>query len=372
MGDVMLGRLIDQLFPTHVDEPSEARIVERVRLRTPSLNSYSPKSPWGNTLPLLYSSHLNIANLETSVTTHPIKWPDKVFNYRMHPANISALKAAKIDYVSLANNHSLDFGEEGLVETFNSLEGAGIAFAGAGRSKSEARRPAVLHLPRSSDASTLPPQHPSLQIFSASDHPFAWFDVPTFHHITYTPATLSHLKALSAAYPRPSSSTLRVFSVHWGPNYSWHPSRRIRSFARSLIDELDVDIIHGHSSHHVQGIEWYKDKLIIYGCGDFVDDYAVDSGYRNDLSAIWRVSVDEVEGGAETGAAESQNDKQTRLKLKRLEIFPTRIKSFQANLLEPSDPDHGWVRERITQLTRELGMQDKLGIGTEGQLIYEF
>ena len=117
----MLGRLIDQMFPTHVDEPEEARLVQRLR----STQDYEPESPWGNTLPLLHSADIRIANLETSVTTHAEKWPDKVFNYRMHPENVSALKAARIDYVSLANNHTLDFCEEGLVETVKSVREAG-------------------------------------------------------------------------------------------------------------------------------------------------------------------------------------------------------------------------------------------------------
>ena len=121
LGDVMLGRLIDQMFPTHVDEPDEARLVQRLR----STSNYGPESPWGNTLTVLRSADLRIANLETSVTTHAEKWQDKVFNYRMHPVNVSALKAARIDYVSLANNHTLDFGEEGLVETVKTVREAG-------------------------------------------------------------------------------------------------------------------------------------------------------------------------------------------------------------------------------------------------------
>ena len=59
--------------------------------------------------------------------------------------------------------------------------------------------------------------------------------------------------------------------------------------AHYLIDDCGIDLIHGHSSHHIQGVETYKGKLIIYGCGDFVDDYALTPTYRNDLSAVWYV-----------------------------------------------------------------------------------
>jgi poly-gamma-glutamate capsule biosynthesis protein CapA/YwtB (metallophosphatase superfamily) len=93
-------------------------------------------------LKILRLASLNIANLEMSATTHDVKWPDQVFNYRMHPANISASTAAGITYVSLANNHSLDFRVEGLVETLETLSSSDIHFAGAGRSADEAQRPA--------------------------------------------------------------------------------------------------------------------------------------------------------------------------------------------------------------------------------------
>ena len=76
----MLGRLIDQFFPQHVDEPSEAKISRSFQTSNAGLMNYGPKSPWGNTLSLLHGADLNILNLETSVTTHPTKWPNKVFN----------------------------------------------------------------------------------------------------------------------------------------------------------------------------------------------------------------------------------------------------------------------------------------------------
>lgn len=353
----MLGRLIDQLLPNHVHEPSEARIIENVRMSNPALRDYSAKTPWGDTLPLLQTSNLTIINLETSVTTHSVPWPDKVFNYRMHPANVEALKVAKVDYASLANNHTLDFSEEGLVETVETLRSNDIRFAGAGRSPDEAQRPAKLSLPNDSTGSEEDTH--TINIFSAADHPSDWSSVPSFHLVDYTSRTKSRLRTLLKNHHRESPSSLNIFSVHWGPNYSWHPSCEIRSMAHFLIDECGIDVIHGHSSHHVQGIERYKTKLIIYGCGDFVDDYALTPEYRNDLSAVWRLTVNEQE---EPGA---------RLKLRRLEIFPTRIKDFQTKLIDVKDPDHDWVRKKIMALSRDTGMKELLVVGKDGQLIIE-
>ena len=333
----MLGLLIDQMFPQHVSEPDEARIVSSFQKANPTLTEYGPESPWGNTLPLLYSADLNFLNLETSATTHPTKWPNKVFNYRMHPDNINALQTARISYAGLANNHTLDFSERGLLETVKTVKKAGIAFAGAGETGDEATRPAVLQLPASDGKS----KH-DIHIWAAADHPRDWAAVPTFHFIDYRQKTRQRLTDLLT---KPTSnSTLKIFSVHWGPNYSWQPAQEIQDLAHFLIDECGIDIIHGHSSHHVQGVEKYKGKLIIYGCGDFVDDYALIPGYRNDLSAIWQVTVEE--------AKESEG---RSLSLKELKVCPTKIERFAARALESQDDDFRWVNDKIATLSRELG-----------------
>jgi len=357
MGDTMLGRLIDQLLPTHVDEPEEARIVSSIRASagpTSHLADYNNSTIWGNTLPVLQSADLNILNLETSVTTHAVKWPNKVFNYRMHPANISALGVAGIQYAGLANNHTLDFCEEGLLETVKTVKAAGITFAGGGEDQHGATRPAILYLPSEENGK----QH-EIHVWAASDHPSDWAKVRTFHFIDYTPQTRARLKNLLTA-PTSEGASLKVFSVHWGPNYSWQPADEIRDLAHFLVDECGIDVVHGHSSHHVQGVEVYKGKLIIYGCGDFVDDYAVVPGYRNDLSAVWRVSV------------ENNNTRaKGRLVVKRLEIFPTIIEQFRVRLLEANEADSKWTRKKIIDLSTELGSGVQIQDDGKGRLLLE-
>ncbi|KAK5173883.1 uncharacterized protein LTR77_002564 [Saxophila tyrrhenica] len=339
MGDTMLGRLIDQMFPQHVDEPSEARIARSFLNSHPDLNEFNEKTPWGNTLSLLHSADLNILNLETSATTHPTKWPNKVFNYRMHPANINALQAARTDYAGLANNHTLDFSEPGLLETVRTVRDAGIAYAGAGETTEEATRPAVLRLPKQGSEEGY-----EAHIWAAADHPQDWFKVPNFHSIDYTKATRERLKKLLTRTTG-HKPALKIFSVHWGPNYSWQPAQEIQGMAHFLIDECGIDIIHGHSSHHIQGVEKYKGKLIIYGCGDFVDDYALVQEYRNDLSGIWRVTVKETSEG-EAGEG---------LKLDKLQVFPTKIDKFRARRLESSEPDFDFVCDKLGSLSADIG-----------------
>lgn len=377
IGDVMLGRLVDQLWPQHVDNAREHRIITSFIERYPFLASYSHRDPWGSTLPLFHSSDLNLINLETSATTSNTPWPNKAFNYRMHPANaIAALNEARIDYVCLANNHTLDFGTDGLTETIWTLKKAKIPFAGAGETTDESRRPAILSLPRPS--SGLDNKHRDrgehkIHVYSASDHPKDWAVVPTFHMIDYSATSRRHLKnILTASWPSTAADgsgipkddspgkqkpALKVFSVHWGPNYTWQPAEEIQALAHFVIDECGVDIVHGHSAHHIQGVERYKGKVIVYGCGDFVDDYALNEQFRNDLGGVWRVVVSEREEGG--------------LGLDRLEMFPTRVERFRAELLEVKDKDHAWVRERIRTLSGELGTSVREELGEMGQLVID-
>lgn len=359
LGDIMLGRLIDQLLPYHVDECEEAKHAASFRKSYKHLQDYDTESPWGNSLDFLRKSDLVLGNLETAATTCAKKWPNKVFNYRMHPANVACLKAAKIAYVSLANNHTLDFCREGLHETIEVLESSGIAYAGAGRTVEEATRPGILRLNPSLTASgETQPEH-EIHLFSYSDHPDDWKSVPEFNLIRYDSASKAKLKEqLTKDYTKvPSTPALKIVSVHWGPNYSWNPDEDIRALAHFLIDSCGVDLIQGHSSHHVQGAEVYKGKLIIYGCGDFVDDYAVNPQFRNDLSAAWNVHVVGLSDG--------------RAVLKRLEIFPNRISKFQANLLSRTDSDHNFVCDRVRTLSAQFGTIVDTELGEQGQLIID-
>ncbi|KAJ5740182.1 hypothetical protein N7493_000054 [Penicillium malachiteum] len=390
IGDVMLARQVDQLLPTSIDSPRDARNVSKIKSKHPSTLSeeaYIPSAPWGTTLPLLRSTDLFLINLETSVTTTNQAWPNKTYNYRMHPANLGpVLHAAHVDYASLGNNHVLDYSEEGLVETVWTLKEAGISFAGAGETTDEAYEPAVLWVPRSVQEfhsrrvcgkvvlpSQMDEKHRSesgegngfrVHVYSASDHPQDWAPIPTFHFIDYSESTRERLKRLCMRSGMQSDSSesdarpaLKIFSVHWGPNYSWTPSDRIRSLAHFLIDECDVDIVYGHSSHHVQGVEVYHGKVILYGCGDFVNDYVFRETFRNDLGAVWRVITREAEKG--------------RFILDRLEIFPIRIEEFRACLLDVDDKDHIWVREKIEKLSVELGTFAREELGLDGQIIID-
>lgn len=118
--------------------------------------------------------------------------------------------------------------------------------------------------------------------------------------------------------------------------------------------------MHGHSSHHVQGVEIYKGKLVIYGCGDFVDDYALVEEYRNDLGGVWRVVVQQQDDDERDGA---------KVVVKRLEMFPTKIEKFAARRLKAEEEDARWVRGKVKELSRELGTEVVVEDEGEGRLL---
>jgi len=130
---------------------------------------------------------------------------------------------------------------------------------------------------------------------------------------------------------------LVIASIHWGGNWGYRIPREQQLFARRLIDEAGVDIVHGHSSHHPKGIEIYRDRPILYGCGDFLNDYEGISGhetYRDDLTLMYFVTVDKASGA-----------------LLRLEMTPLQIRRFR--LQYPSKSDRDWLQK---VMERECGV----------------
>jgi poly-gamma-glutamate synthesis protein (capsule biosynthesis protein) len=135
-----------------------------------------------------------------------------------------------------------------------------------------------------------------------------------------------------------------VVSVHWGDNWGYNVPREEIDFAHKLIDEAGVDIIHGHSSHHVKGIEVYQDRLILYGCGDFLNDYEGIGGYeyyRSDLGLMYFASMDPSTG-----------------KLVQLRMTPTQIKYFNVN--RASRDDAIWLANTLNREGKRFGTRVKL------------
>jgi poly-gamma-glutamate synthesis protein (capsule biosynthesis protein) len=260
MGDVMLGRGINQVLP---DMP--------------------PAEPWGDVLPLLQAADLRLTNLECTLTRHQQPWhrTPKVFHFRGDPKAVSVLQAAGIDVCSLANNHILDFEVEGLLETVDVLDQAGIQHSGAGADREAAMRPAFL-APRGNAADRV-------AVVAVTDNEPGWEAQPQQPGTHYLPAStvrpvMQHVETMVRRCRAGGAKTL-VLSNHWGPNMVLRPTAPFQAFARAAVDR-GFDLYFGHSAHVFQGIEVYHDRLILYDTGDFLDDYVVDPVLRNDWSCL--------------------------------------------------------------------------------------
>ena len=303
----MTGRGIDQALPHPVNPALHEPYVRDAREYAGLAENANGPIPrpvsfdyiWGDALQELEDSDvdLRIVNLETAITAAETHWPDKAIHYRMHPRNIDCLSAAKISGCALANNHILDWGYEGLSETLQTLDSAGIAHAGAGKDADEAVMPAVLDLTGKGRV--------LLFAFGSTTS-----GIPREWRATSISPGVNLLDDLSEATAKRVATQMRqcasggqpgdilVASIHWGSNWGYDIPPEQIAFAHRLIDE-GVAIVHGHSSHHVKAIEVFKGRLILYGCGDFVTDYEGISGYemlRGDLGLVYLIELDSQNG----------------------------------------------------------------------------
>ena len=299
-GDVMIGRGVDQILPSpcppklyeeYVSSAEDyVRLAEAASGPIPRPVDYS--YVWGEALAELRAQapDARIVNLETSVTRSEAAEP-KAINYRVSPQNAECLRVAGIDCCALANNHVLDWGPSGLLETLDVLERLGVAFAGAGRTIDEAQRPAILDIPRKGRVVVLSFALPD------SGTPLGWAATPSSPGVNLlrdlSPACVD--VACDLARRAAQSGDILVISIHWGSNWGYGVSTAQRQFAHRLIEDAGASVIHGHSSHHAKGIEVHRNRLVLYGCGDFLNDYEGISGYesfRGDLSLMYFADID--------------------------------------------------------------------------------
>jgi poly-gamma-glutamate capsule biosynthesis protein CapA/YwtB (metallophosphatase superfamily) len=303
-GDVMTGRGIDQAMPHSVNpilyEPYVRDAREYVALAEKAHGSIScPQSfdyIWGDTLAELDRVRVDfrIVNLETAITSAETPWPDKGINYRMHPQNIGCLSAASIDACALANNHVLDWGYDGLSETLETLDAAGIAHSGAGSDTHQAMKPAVLG--RAADRRVLLFSFGSTTCGISEDWKATSISPGVNLLDDLSEQTAAQVCDKMRAHQQPGD--LVVASIHWGSNWGYEIPREQIMFAHHLIEQ-GVAIVHGHSSHHVKAIEVFKGRLILHGCGDFITDYEGITGYetfRGDLALMYLVELDQNTG----------------------------------------------------------------------------
>ena len=305
-GDVMTGRGIDQALP-HPSDPvlfeSYARsAVDYVELAERANGPIDRPVPfaaiWGDALEVLarLRPDVRIVNLETAVTRSDRPWP-KGINYRMNPRNVACLTAAGIDCCVLANNHVMDWDEEGLLETTDVLHRAGLKTVGAGHDAGEAEAPAILSLPGGDRVLVY-----ALGCAS-SGVPDDWAAGVNRPGVAFlAEPSAEAVEPVAARIDRERApGDLVVVSLHWGANWGYGIGHAERRFAHALVETAGADIVYGHSSHHPRAIEIYRGKPILYGCGDFLNDYEGIAGYeayRGDLVLMYLVTFATGQNGA--------------------------------------------------------------------------
>ncbi len=351
-GDVMTGRGIDQALPhpcsptLHEDYVKSAvdylRLAEQANGSVPRPVDFA--YVWGAALDELRRAQpdARVVNLETSITRSDAFEP-KGINYRMSPENAFCLTAAAVDCCVLANNHVLDWGPAGLLATLDTLHRLHIKTAGAGRDLAEAKAPAIVEIP----------EEGRLLVLSfasvTSGAPRHWAAGPGTAGVNLLPslseATVNSIVEQLSEIRRPRDVV--VVSIHWGPNWGYQTPKDQRRFAHALIEDAGVSVVHGHSSHHAKAIEVYKNRLVLYGCGDFLNDYEGIAGYeefRGDLALMYFADVDPVDG-----------------RLCTLDIAPLRIRRLQ--LCQVSREDVAWLRRTLDRESAPFGTRVALAPG---------
>jgi poly-gamma-glutamate capsule biosynthesis protein CapA/YwtB (metallophosphatase superfamily) len=264
---------------------------------------------------LTQAADLFVLNLECCISERGTPWPDprKPFFFRAPPAATEVLKRLGVDCVTLANNHALDFGAEALLDTFEHLGTAGIAWVGAGRNIEEARKPVVLDVVGF-----------RLAVVGCSDHP------PEFAARPDSPGIAYGLDWLAAAIDGLDADAILV-TPHWGPNMTAAPRPHVLRAAAALRG-AGATLIAGHSAHVFHGVE----PGVIYDLGDFLDDYAVDSKLRNDLGLLFFVTLER------TGP-------------ERLEAVPLKLEYCHTRLADGEDAE--WIRRRFREACAALGTE---------------
>ena len=351
-GDAMTGRGIDQI-QQHPGDPTlheqlvrdardYVRLAEAVHGPVPA--PVAPAYIWGEALAEIerHAPDLRLVNLETAVTTADAPWPGKGVHYRMHPANVGCLTAARIDCCALANNHVLDFEVRGLRDTLHALDAAGIRHAGAGLDLEAAAAPALLEVHGAS------PCRVALLACTDNQPDFAATGQhPGTHYleVSLEADTLARV-ADAIGRARAAGADWVVFSNHWGANFVERPAPDFREFARHVI-ELGADVVYGHSAHICQGIEIHRGKPILYDTGDFIDDYAVDPVLRNDRSCLFKLMFDQG-------------------RLQRIELVPVTLDIARVALAHGADFEA--IAVRMERLCGELGTALQ---HHAGRLVYE-
>jgi poly-gamma-glutamate synthesis protein (capsule biosynthesis protein) len=215
---------------------------------------------------------LAMVNLENPLTRSTLRQPGKRFAFKADPKMVDVLKQGGVDIVTLANNHTMDYQEPGLIETLEVLDDAGIMRVGAGRNLDEARRPKIVDV-----------KGQRIAFLGYYGEEYA------------ATATKAGVNTIDETRIAEDIRAIRdqvdwiIVNYHWGQELATHPAEWQRTLARFTIDQ-GADVIVGHHPHVLQGTELYKGRPIAYSLGNFIFGGNSRSNYD---TAILKVAVNE-------------------------------------------------------------------------------
>ena len=224
----------------------------------PTLQKHGYEYPFVRIRRLYEGADFLMGNLEGPITGHEVAhWPDKRYAYRQAPEAALALRREGFDVLALGNNHTLDFGPRGMVDTLNGLRDASIGSVGAGKDESAARRGLVVDV-RGLRVGLLSylepyPEYEGRGWYADGDHAgVARLDIEAIRH--------------DIARVRDRADVV-IVHAHFGANYE-DVTEYQRRIAREIID-AGADVVNGHHPHVAQGIDTYRGKPIVYSLGNF-------------------------------------------------------------------------------------------------------
>ncbi|MDD2320771.1 MAG: CapA family protein [Geobacteraceae bacterium] len=234
---------------------------------TSTLSRQGYDYPFLPTAHILRGSDIAVGNLETPIAREGVEFTGKKFRFKASPKAAAAIRTAGFSVLTLANNHIMDFGAQGLSETLENLKKEKILFTGAGRNLAEARKPAQVEKNGEKIAFLAYSLTHPVEFYAQRDQPGAAPGYARFFQDDIKKAK--------------SDADYVVVSFHWGGEREFFPKSYQVEVARRAID-AGADVVIGHHPHVLQGIECYKDRLILYSLGN----YAFGSMSRNAGSSV--------------------------------------------------------------------------------------
>lgn len=220
----------------------------------------------------MVTADMTMINNEFPFSTRGTQHPDKQFTFRVDPVYVSALQDMGVDVASLANNHALDFGTDALLDSFTTLDNAGIPYVGAGETKE-----------RAEEAVFIEAGGRTIGVLSASRViPVVEWNIETRQPGLF--CTYDSTRLVQRIQEIEEMCDYVVVFVHWGIEREAYPEDYQHALAKQYID-AGADLVVGNHSHVPQGIEYYKGVPIVYCLGNFIFNPDMPDTYA--LKAIW-------------------------------------------------------------------------------------